>query len=408
MVTSINALSFYIAQRYIRSSHYNRFAKLIQNLSVCGIAAGVMVLIVISSIFNGFHQKITESLHTIKPHLVVTHEDYWWNHWQETKSTIEQMQNITTVEPRLRTYGMLAAQQQSAPIQLIGHSLSEANHAPTGKSSTTEPFPVTLSSDLHHELWMNVDDTMGILTTTSMQQDSKPIALRVRIEHIQNDASQYMNARSIQTDRTILAKALRLPETTITELDITTNDIFSVEQTITALKDILPEQAYISNHSSRFTSLISSLAMQRKMMIIVLSFVVIIAAFNLITSLVMIVTERKKEIAVLQTLGLSRLHIIGIFVIQGLLLTTVGIVIGCIFGVTIAWHITDAMNAVEAMLGQKIMSDQVWMLNHLPSVVRLSDCLFIAGFTLCLAVITALYPAYLASRVEPAEVLRYE
>ena len=217
-----------------------------------------------------------------------------------------------------------------------------------------------------------------------------------------------MSKRAIETNIEGLTEQLNINKNSITELQIDTTDIMNVQRTIEHLQTQLPNQVKITNVSEQFTSLLSALAMQRKMMIIVLSLVVIIAAFNLTASLVMIVMERKGEIALLQTIGMSKKRILHIFVYQSLLLAGIGLLGGCILGITIANNITGIIAALENTMGLKIISDQVFMLDHLPSVVHSRDIIAIAMATMALSILSALYPAYMASKVDPAETLRYE
>ena len=403
-----NSLTLYIASRYIRSSNYNPFAKLIRNLSIAGIATGVTVLIVISSIFNGFHEKIAKSINQLSPHIVITHTNHWWDDWEKSAHTIQHTDNITKVTPKIRTYGIIAASKQIPPIQILA-DYHDKKLATAQDQATPLIMDASISGDLQAELWLQEDDTLSILTTNNASlDDPQPIAIRTKIKSIQENNGQYLDARSITVDAQVLTKHLKLEPKMITELDIETTDIMQVEKTISILRDQLPDELTVINSSAKFTSLLASLSMQRKMMIIVLSFVVVIAAFNLITSLVMIVTERKKEIALLQTMGMNKRQILHIFIIQSIILASMGIIIGTLIGTVIAMNISQAIAMTEQWLGQKIISDQVWMLNHLPSVVKSSDLVIIAISTQCLAILSALYPAHLASRVEPAEVLRYE
>ena len=401
MLLMINALSLHIAIRFTLSSHFNPFAKLIQRLSVFGIALGVAVLIVISSIFNGFRIEITESLQQISPHFVVRHYDHWWTDWQNAYQALQAHHQIKAVSPKLRTYAMIAGKLQSPPIQLI-----ELAQDDTDRNARNNIISATISSDLQQDLWLAPDDTLSIIT--SIGESKKPIGIRFRISEIAQDQKNILDKRSLQTKGSTLRQALGLSSTTISELDVVTNDIHDVPKIIESIRAELPKEVIIENTSGYFTSLLSSLRMQQKLMVIVLSLVVLIAAFNLITSLVMMVTDRKKEIAQLRTIGHPRSEIIKIFVLQSVLTATCGIVIGVVIGTLTAVHITEIMAWCEQYLGQKIMSRQVWMLDHLPSSVSTYDVISICIGTMTLAVLSAVYPARLASKIDPAEVLRYE
>ena len=392
--------NLHIAMRFALSGRYNAFAKLIQRLSVIGIGLGVCVLIVVSSIFNGFRIEITESLGQISPHLIITHENHWWNNWEEIKDRLSTIHNIKSIRPMLRTYGMIAGRYTAPPVQLIQASNGLRNNSPT------DILEASLSPDLQEDLWLMPNDTFGVITAT--KHSSKPVNIRLRVNQDDVTHKNMMDHRSVHIKGNALTRALKLPKNTITELDIDTRDILTVDQTINTLRTLLPQEIQIHNTSQKFTSLLASLRMQKKLMVIVFSLVVLTAAFNLVTSLVMMVTERKKEIALLRTLGLRKNGIIQIFIIQSIALAASGVMIGLIMGIIVSRNISSAMEWCEQWLGQKIMSKQVWMLDHLPAVIDGQDVVTICTGSIILAIIAAWYPAWIASRIDPADVLRYE
>ena len=412
----INSLPSHIAYRYFLSSKFNRFARLIQILSILGITIGVAILIVISSIFNGFQHEIKESLKSVSPHIIISHEDFWWQDWQKTVSELEKESNVENIEAKIRTYAMIASRNNNQPIQLIAdQELKKTTKSlvkGTKKSRNLSPLEILdadISIDLKNELWLEPGDTFGIMTAKSLSVDENEVmALRLKVKSIGQKKHNIFSQRSVKTDINKLTEQLKIPKNSITELQIDIENIMNVQKTVDHLKTKLSPSLKISNVSEQYTSLLGALAMQKKMMIIVLSLVIIIATFNLTASLVMIVMERKGEIAILQTIGMTRGNILSIFVYQSLLLSGIGLLFGCLFGITLAMNITDVISTLEKTLGIDIVSDQVFMLDHLPSIVLGRDIAAIAMVTLILTIISALYPAYMASKVDPAETLRYE
>lgn len=401
MTQPIDTTSLHIATRFALSGRSNTFAKLIQRLSIVGIGLGVCVLIVVSAIFNGFRIEITQSLTEITPHLVITHDNHWWSDWQKIEERLSLIKDIKTIRPKLRTFGMVSGRFTAPPVQLIEDINNTKN-----ETSSPDIIEASLSPDLQHDLWLMPNDTFGVITAT--EQNNKPINIRIKVSTAQPLTQNIMDHRSIHIMGNALTDLLNLPKNTITELDIDTQDILNVDKTAKLLEQHLPPETQIRNVSQQYTNLLASLRMQKKLMIIVFSLVVVIAAFNLVTSLVMMVTERKKEIAVLRTLGLRKVSIVQIFIAQSILLATSGMVIGLCTGVVIARNISSAMQWCERWLGQKIMSKQVWMLDHLPAVIDTQDVTIICIGTIILATLAAWYPAWIASRIDPADVLRYE
>jgi lipoprotein-releasing system permease protein len=224
-----------------------------------------------------------------------------------------------------------------------------------------------------------------------------------------NETSQASGEqRAITTTWRSLQPFWPLSKTPITEITIEAEHVLAAEQLASNLRSTLPDNLEVRNISSQFSALLGSLQMQQRMMSIVLSLVVVVAACNLVTSLVMMVTERKKEIALMRSVGMKRRALLAIFMLQGLMLSLAALLLGTACGVLIAWHITGWVDAIEHFFQIKLISDQVFMLNYLPSQVQLLDIVWIWLGTFILALLSSLYPARLACAVEPAEVLRYE
>ena len=408
-------LSVQIASHTVLSQHHNKFAVLIQRLSVLGMTIGIAVLIVISSIFNGFRGEITKSLDQVKPHIMITHVDTWWYDWPEVLDQLNKDSAIKSTQARIRTYGVIAGRQQAPPVQLIAevqpHDAKAKTKNKTKQSQFTvkKPIDSVISTDLSYELWLEDGDTFGLITLDPFSEgDVQPLALRMAYRGKQPANHNGGEQRAIKTTWRALKSHLPVTKPPITEITVEADHVMGAEQLANKLRNTLPNNLEVRNVSSQFSALLGSLQMQQRMMGIVLSLVVVVAACNLVTSLVMMVTERKKEIALMRSVGMKKGTLLGIFMLQGLMLSIAALLLGTLCGVFIAWHITGWVDSVERFFDIKLISDQVFMLNYLPSTVQITDIVWVWLGTLLLALISALYPARLACAVEPAEVLRYE
>lgn len=408
-------LSVQIASHTVLSQHHNRFAVLIQRLSVLGMTIGIAVLIVISSIFNGFRGEITKSLNQVKPHIMITHVDTWWYDWPEVLDQLNKDSAIKSTQARIRTYGVIAGRQQAPPVQLIAEvqphdaTVKTKNKTKQSQFTVKKPIDSVISTDLSYELWLEDGDTFGLITLDPFSEgDVQPLALRMTYRGKQPANQNGGEQRAIKTTWGALKSHLPVTKPPITEITIEADHVMAAEQLANKLRNTLPNNLEVRNVSSQFSALLGSLQMQQRMMGIVLSLVVVVAACNLVTSLVMMVTERKKEIALMRSVGMKKGTLLGIFMLQGLMLSIAALLLGTLCGVFIAWHITGWVDSVERFFDIKLISDQVFMLNYLPSTVQITDIVWVWLGTLLLALISALYPARLACAVEPAEVLRYE
>lgn len=380
-----------------------------------GMTIGVAILIVISSIFNGFRGEITQSLNHIKPHIMITHVDTWWYDWSETLQQLQKDPHVKNAQARIRTYGVIAGRQQAPPVQLIAEVQAEDAKRQAPRSAKNKPPAVkkpvdsVLSPDLLYDLWLEEGDTFGLITLDPLSQgDVQPLALRMVYRGQQATNQTGTEQRSIKTTWQSLQNYWPLAATPITEITIEAEHVLTAETLAQQLRIQMPEHLEVRNVSSQFSALLGSLHMQQRMMCIVLSLVVVVAACNLVTSLVMMVTERKKEIALMRTVGMSKGVLLRMFMLQGVILSGIALVLGTFIGVICAWHITSWVDSIERLFQIKLISDQVFMLNYLPSSLLWTDVAWIWIGTLVLALLSALYPARLACQVDPAEVLRYE
>ena len=255
------------------------------------------------------------------------------------------------------------------------------------------------------KLYLEKDDTFSLFTANA--KELKPQALRVSYQDSISPNADNPNLSQVIIPLEAFNQAFGYQRQAIQQLVIQVHDPLKASQIRASLQAKYPDWQF-HDWTLSMKALFGSLLTQKKLMAIVLGLVITMASFNLIAGLIITIHERKKEIAVLRTLGFTKRDIGYIFLYQCLSITTMGIVLGLTIGIPCAYYVDTIIQALESLLDYTIISDQVFMLNHLPSEINPWDVTSIVAITILLALLAAWMPIRQATAIEPAEVLRYE
>lgn len=410
----MNSIPLLLASRFITSQHQQSFTKLTQSLAVVGIALGVAILIIINAIFNGVQEKITYNLQGIHTHIIATSYSNQWDDWENTTNKIAAKKGVVSAIPRMKRYGLVQSYQDIEPVIIYELSakywpkwLRGYSHSDEQASQGGDIVSAWVQKDLADRLYLQPGDTFSAITPEQRDGELTPRGLRFETESIFTDPSLDVIRNTIWVKHDDIEGQTDSKSSAINEIAITTTDILTSDTLARELAQEFPGLIFRDWGESAKT-FFESLKIQKKMMIIVLSLVTCIASFNLITGLVILVMEKKMEIAVLQTMGATKKLICQVFVIQGLVTASVGALLGMAIGLPIAIHLTALVEWIEKSLKMKLFSEQVFMLDYLPSKVVTEDVIIIVMFVEFLALLAALYPAKQALSIEPAETIRHE
>ena len=398
--------ALYIAKKYTFSPHRNRFSKLTQNIAIYATALGIATLLIITSIFNGFYRELMQHFHERDHHITAnTTQDAVW---QDTMDTIASRQDIQHVYPLQTRYAVITQGDTIYPLILQGIHPSYPpkwyQHKPT-KIQKEHIIPAAISYDLVDKLYLEKDDTFSLFTANA--KELKPQALRVSYQDSISPNADNPNLSQVIIPLEAFNQTFGYQRQAIQQLVIQVHDPLKASQIRASLQAKYPDWQF-HDWTLSMKALFGSLLTQKKLMAIVLGLVITMASFNLIAGLIITIHERKKEIAVLRTLGFTKRDIGYIFLYQCLSITTMGIVLGLTIGIPCAYYVDTIIQALESLLGYTIISDQVFMLNHLPSEINPWDVTSIVAITILLALLAAWMPIRQATAIEPAEVLRYE
>ncbi len=411
-------LALQIGLRYTRAKRRNHFISFISLASMLGIALGVAVLITILSVMNGYDYEIYHRFFAVAPQVtVMTHSDIgksWKTFDQELL-----VPGVKAYAPYIDGKGMLSYEGRVTGISVMGiEPVQEAQISKIGekivegklKSLNPGDFNMLIGHELAAELGVGLGDSVVLLTP---QAAHTPLGLLPRYKRF-TITGIFKMGNGLGFDNGLAyihfddAHQLFKGEDTVSGFHLSLNDIYTAGEVSHALWGRLGSGFIVTNWTEQFGAFFSALAMEKTMMFLILLLIIAVAAFNLVSSLVMVVNDKRTEIAILRTLGTSRWEILSIFVIQGLLLGVLGSILGLCLGVLLASNVTAVVDFLQHSLNVQLISSSVYYVDYLPSRIEIKDVIEVLLVSLSMSFIATLYPAYKASKTEPAEVLRYE
>ncbi|MDN3578910.1 lipoprotein-releasing ABC transporter permease subunit [Chitinimonas viridis] len=413
----MNSFEWLIGLRYTRAKRRNGFISFISAASMGGIALGVIALITVLSVMNGFQREIRGRILEVASHVQAGGEGGRLARWQEADATLKQHPDVVASAPYVQGQGLLwhEGATQGAMVRGIVPKLEEqvaglGSHMVGGSLDAlkTGEFNVVLGQELARALGVGLGDKVtlaipqGNITPAGMMPRFRSFTVvgLFRIDMYQYDAGLAL------VDLADAQKLYRLGED-ISGIRLKITDPLAaptVRETLQASHQSL----WISDWTMENSNYFRAVQIEKRMMSLILTLIVGIAAFNLVSSLVMTVTDKQADIAILRTLGASPGSILKIFVIQGATIGIVGTLVGVLCGTLLAYNVGAVVSFFEGLLNFKILSPQVYLISSVPSEVLVGDVVFVGTVSLVLAFLATLYPSWRAARINPAEALRYE
>lgn len=411
-------LSFIIGLRYTRAKRRTHFVSFISLASLLGIALGVMVLITVLSVMNGFDQQIQQRFFAITPAVTVMTDKNISHSWPDLVRASKTLSDVAAAAPYVTGNGMIMQGSKFAGVSLMGILPAEEASVSTLNKHLTEgnldslqagQFHIVIGQSLAHSLNVHVGDKINILTpqTNVTLVGIFPRYKTFKITGVFHttgglyDAGQlFINMKDAET--------LFLPGQRQSGVHIRLHNLYQADYVTQQLQDILTPDYAITNWTIQFGAFFQALAMEKTMLFVILLLIVAVAAFNLVSMLVMAVNDKRADIAILRTLGARPRTIMMTFVVQGAVIGFLGTLLGLIGGLLLASHVTSIANELQKLFHVQFVRSDVYFINFLPSKIQWGDvievCLASMGFSL----LATIYPAILAFKTQPAEALRYE
>ncbi|MDF1762859.1 MAG: lipoprotein-releasing ABC transporter permease subunit [Oleibacter sp.] len=411
-----SSLPMWIGLRYLSAKRRNNFISFISLSSMIGMTLGVAVLILVLSVMNGFDRELRERILGMVPHAVL-YEYGGIDDWQVLVTRIEGFPGVAAAAPLTRLQGMLGfgGRVQGVMVTGIEPDAEERvsilpKHMTEGELTNLKhnEFGVVLGEILARNLNVGVGDKVTLMLP---EATLSPAGVIPRIKRL-NVVGTFAVGAELDANLAVIhlddARKLGRLNSQAQSLRIRFDNLFDAPQGVWDIVNSLGNQFSASDWTRTHGNLFQAIRMEKTMIGLLLMIIVAVAAFNIISTLVMVVTDKQSDIAILRTMGATPSIIMRIFIFQGLAIGLIGVSLGTAFGILGALTISNVIAAIESFFHFQILSSDVYFISYLPSQLLWSDVAIVVTVSLTISFLATLYPAYRASRVQPAEALRYE
>lgn len=411
----VSPIPLFIGLRYTRAKRRNQFISFISGFSLLGMALGVMALIIVLSVMNGFDREMKQRILSVIPHGYVDQLPKV-DDWQLLANKVNAHPHVVASAPYIAstimlTYGgrIEAAELQAIdPVAETKVSVVDEKML-VGRLDYLQPgeYGIIMGRILASRLQLAPGDKIRV---TSPEINMTPLGAFTRTRNFTLmgvfEVGAEVDTRLAMIHIDDAKTFLRVPG--VQGLHVKTTDMFLAPQVMTELRQELGESVQVKDWSQTQGSLFQAVKMEKLVVGTLLMVIIAVAAFNIVSSLILMVADKRSDIAVLRTLGLTARQVMGIFIVQGVAVGLVGISLGVILGCIIAVFVGDIVSFLESLLGLVVFDPDVYFITELPSLLLWSDVAVVCSVAFVLSVLATLYPAYRASKIEPAEALRYE
>ncbi|MEH6617548.1 MAG: lipoprotein-releasing ABC transporter permease subunit [Porticoccus sp.] len=409
-------LPFFIGLRYIRSKRRNGFVSFVSLLSFIAMALGIMALIIVLSVMNGFDQEIKKRILNVVPHASVVSEEGITD-WRTLGHQTLNVEHVEAYAPFVEGYGLLSSSglSQGVLIQGIDPALDNgvspiSQYMVAGQTAYLQPgeYGIVLGNLLARSLGVINGDSV-ILSTPELNVTPAgifPRYKRFRVMGVFQVGAQVDNGLAFIHYQDA-QKLFRLANK-VTGVKLRLTDPFSVDVVAEMLEQNVGDGLVVKTWMSEMSNLFQAIKMEKKVVGVLLAAIIAVAAFNIVASLVLMVADKRRDIAVLRTLGAGENTVSGIFVVQGSVIGFLGVIVGATLGCLLAIFMGDIVSWLELFVGFQVFDPNVYFISQLPSKLMWQDVITICCLGLVLSVLATLYPARRAGQVLPAEALRYD
>lgn len=413
----INSAELFVGLRYLRAKRRTRFVSFITLISLAGIALGVAALIVILSVMNGFEGELRDRLLSMTAHGYVTGSERELDAWPQVREQMLLEPGVVSAAPVVQMEGMIRT-NRSLNAVLVNGILPEQEALVSGRTInfvegdfdvlTADSRSIVLGRFLALELGVRIGDGVVLLIPRPVGDGTLDSVLeRFIVRGVFDAGVQDHDSRLALVHMNDAARILALGNR-VSAVRFLTDDVMSAPLVSRNLQTRLGDNFSTSDWTIENASYFRAIRLEKMMMSILLSLIIGVAAFNIVASLVMVVTDKTSEIAILRTLGMVPADVVRVFFFQGAVIGWLGVILGVVAGVVLAINVPTVVPVLEQFFGFQIMPGDVYYVTQIPSVLEAEDVITIAIAALILTALATLYPARRAAHVNPAIALRYE
>ena len=410
------SVEFHISNKYLRSSRKKGFVSFISGVSMVGLILAVMSLITVMSVMNGFHEELTNRVLNTISHSYITGSDDTLENWGDLQKKIDSQDSVLASSPFVEDFALMTSKSASQGVSIRGILIDQ------------EPSTSALLDDIKYgSLSLNEDESsvllgVGLATLMGTGIGDKitliaparnslgtlvPISQTFSVSGIFNAGLNDYN-NGLAFIHLYDAQDLFGLGNKVSGIRLKVNDLFEANAITDKVVGSLGDGYYGVDWMQQQKHFIRALNLEKQMIAIILSLIIAIAAFNIVSMMIMVVTDKKSDIAILRTIGMTPRRIVKIFFYQGISIGLIGITVGTGLGLLLALNIESVISGIESIIGFQFFPKDVFYINRFPSKILLSDVLSIVFGAFILVILASIYPARRAGKVNISEVLRHE
>ncbi|HET7267255.1 MAG TPA: lipoprotein-releasing ABC transporter permease subunit [Oleiagrimonas sp.] len=409
-------LALFIGLRYTRAKRRNHFISFISLASMLGIIVGVMALITVISVMNGFDTQLRERTLGAVAHATISGVGQSVQDWPHAVKVAKSNPQVAGAAPFVRGQALLHARRNTGALirgivpDLESEVTDFGTHMKSGSLSALKPgsWNIVLGQELALQLGVSRGDKVTVIAPTyrATPMGAIPRLRRFTVAGIFSVGMQQFDAGLALVNMKDAEALYSMDGPTGIRLRL--HDMFKAWSVAGHLVRELGQMYQVRTWEQQNANLYKAIAMEKMAMFLILSLIVAVAAFNLVSSLVMVVTDKQSDIAILRTMGATPGTVMGVFVVQGILIGVVGILIGAVFGITLAINLPAIAEWIQTAFGFQFLPSSVYYISEVPSRLRWSDVGWITSMAFVFSLLATIYPAWRAARTQPAQALRYE
>jgi lipoprotein-releasing system permease protein len=408
----------WIGNRYVRSRSSNSFVSLISAISMLGITIAVTVLILVLSVVNGFERELQDRLLAMTAHANIEGLEGRIDNWRGLQEVADENSRVRDSAPYVNGQALLVFGNQLSGAELrgvdpvaedavsgIGETLREGDLG----SLAAGKFNIVVGTELAAALQVGIGDKVtvtlaeGIVTPAGVVPRTK----RFTVSGIYRVGMYEFDRRLALVNISDAQKLYRLRDA-VSGVRLAVTDIFAANEIVREVARENGEVVLVGDWTRRHVNFFRSIQITKSILFVILLLVVAVAAFNIVSTLVMVVKDKQADIAILRTIGARPGSILKIFVTQGSVIGVIGTAAGVLFGILLALNLETLVGGLESVFGIKLLAADVYFISDLPSELRIGDVLMISSIALVLSLASTVYPSWMASKTAPAEALRYD
>lgn len=409
----------FIGLRYTRAKKRNHFISFISLISLMGITLGMTALITVMSVMNGFQKEVRTRILGVASHVQIGSIHGNLSHWQQTAEEAVKHPSVEAAAPYVNAQGMLSHNQvvQGVVVRGILPTMEDkvadfAKMMVSGELDHLVPgeFGIVIGMELARSMGTFVGDKIVLI---SPQGQVTPAGILPRLK--QFNVVGIFEAGHFEYDSGLVLihmfdaqKLYRMENDDVSGVRLKLKDLFLAPQVVQELPAMLTIDSYISDWTKQHANYFRAIQIEKRMLSLILALIIAVAAFNIVSTLVMAVTDKESDIAILRTLGASPRSIMKIFIVQGTFIGVFGTILGVAGGMLLAYNVGEVVAFIESVFRIQFLSREIYYISTIPTDPQMADITTVAVTSFILSLLATIYPSYRASKVNPAEALRYE